>query len=146
MASTTDPKASLTGTAKISSLGSFIIPTLYIVRGLVGVCTLVAPHLATKVMLLLPPNGGLLPRLFGARELAIATLTYAAFRRLMSSDQSSKDEMRRVLLWGNGLTDTLDVLSCVAMALTGPAESVAVFGAGAAFAAVVGYLGANGLQ
>ncbi|KAG9251348.1 uncharacterized protein F5Z01DRAFT_639496 [Emericellopsis atlantica] len=145
MASSTNPKASPTGTAKISSLGSFIVPTLYIVRGLVGVHTLVAPNLAAKLMLLPPPNGGLLPRLFGARELAIATLTYATFRKLMSGEKSSKDDMQRVLLWGNCLTDTLDVLSCVAVALTSPTESVAVFGAGAAFAAIVGYLGASGL-
>jgi hypothetical protein len=113
-----------------SSLSSGAITTLAVLRAGVGIGCLAAPQLACRsFMLNVDPQATLLPRLLGAREIALAALLWSAFstqRRqgVIDNDAGSTTALRQIL-WQNLLVDVTDVVSCAVVLITGTPESSA---------------------
>lgn len=149
MASTDDPKplmshrANAPQTIQPSGFGSTIIPSLGVLRGLIGVQLLAVPQLTCRLMLLdTPPSTTILPRLAGTREVGLGALTWFAYKGFTSGSYSAND-LRRVLLWGNILVDGMDVIACILVFVSSPEEASAglLLAATGSFAVLLGFLG-----
>jgi hypothetical protein len=127
---------------------AILIPFLAALRGILALELLVAPQWACHFMRLeAHPTATILPRLVGARELAIAILTWISYKNY-TTGRSSAANLRAVLLWGNILVDSIDVLTCVVAVMTSPSEmsAGALLCASGSFAVVLGFLGFRSIR
>lgn len=153
---TTNPKP-----VKTTRKASTVIVWMAAIRSLTGVTSFLAPHLFQRLMFLdaQAGNNTIMPRAFGAREAALGTVTYLAYKTFVASptlsslgnenehdrlDEERKASLEKVLIWANIFVDSSDAIACGLAWMAGAEGEVATaafLGPSAVFAAMLGVLG-----